>query len=386
MAEASFYPLFPLETEDAIRARWNEWANEGLTSDDPLWVDTRVGSHFQILTEPGVREAARTYDLMGTEMIQAAFARTAWGAYLDEHAFQAGLERLAATRATGEVRFEGANGTPIAAGTVVYSEPSEPGGDPVEFEVTAGGTIAGGFVLRPIRALAAGSAANLSSGSITRMGTPVPGVTVLQLAETVGGTEVETDAALLARIVAEYGAAPVANLLFYEREARKFAGVGDARALAGWNGPNTVLVVLFTAEGGPVASDVVSGFQAVIDPVPGKGQGLAPAGAQVTVQSAQTFAVNISAQLRLEEGYSIDGSDGLVAVDVLVARLLRDYIRTLGPGDEIVLAQVIRAIASVAGVHDVSVTINNVSQNVPVPAAPIPRVPVLSGLSLTEVA
>ena len=65
-------PLFPNETEAAIRLRMNTWANEGVSVEDhDEWVDVREGSFFQIVTEPMVRELARAYDLMGTESLAA---------------------------------------------------------------------------------------------------------------------------------------------------------------------------------------------------------------------------------------------------------------------------------------------------------------------------
>lgn len=97
-------PLYPDQTEETIRARWDAWANEGLTPDQvDEWTDTREGGFFFINTQPGVRECARIYDLMGTEVPAAANPVFAWDEYLDNHAAAVGLERRAATYAEGTI-------------------------------------------------------------------------------------------------------------------------------------------------------------------------------------------------------------------------------------------------------------------------------------------
>ena len=74
-----FPPLYPDQDEDTIRARWQAWANEGLTVDDvDEWVDTRPGSFWYIATSPGVQEAARLYDLAGAEVPAAAMVIWSW--------------------------------------------------------------------------------------------------------------------------------------------------------------------------------------------------------------------------------------------------------------------------------------------------------------------
>jgi hypothetical protein len=159
-----FLPLFPEETEETIRARWDAWANEGLTPDDVEdWTDTREGSFFQINTQTGVREAARVYDVMGTEFVAAGIPFWSWGTYLDDIALTFQLERQAAVKAEGTVTFTGDDGTVIPAGTGVAAEAASEADDAREYETTEEVTIASGTADATIEAQEAGSASDAAA-------------------------------------------------------------------------------------------------------------------------------------------------------------------------------------------------------------------------------
>lgn len=136
-------PLYPNEDEETIRARWNEWANEGLdpVADVDRWTDTREGSMFFICTQPGVRESAREYDLMGTEVIAAATPIFAWGSYLDYHAEVRSIVRLGATRADGFVLLYGTPATVIPAGLTITLPPGDPDEELPVYEVQTAGVL-----------------------------------------------------------------------------------------------------------------------------------------------------------------------------------------------------------------------------------------------------
>lgn len=180
-----FLPLFPEETEEAILARWIVWANEGLTSDDPRWIDTREGGMWRTTQVGSVREFARAYDSM-TEVAAAAFPLWTWGTYLDDHAERDNLTRNAATESVGEVLFTGPAATMLPAGTSVIADAPEVGADTVDFAVSTGGTI-------PAAAAAPGgmSATVQNGGALTFSTTYRYVVTALDDAgETVASAEV----------------------------------------------------------------------------------------------------------------------------------------------------------------------------------------------------
>lgn len=137
-----FLPLYPAETEEAIRARWEAWANEGLTPENvDEWQDVREGSFFQILTTPGIREAAKNYDLLGSEVVAAAFPLWSWSDYLDSLAEPVGVERLSATVATGVATFYGTAGSTVPVGTGIATEGVIEGDPAREFQTVEAGVI-----------------------------------------------------------------------------------------------------------------------------------------------------------------------------------------------------------------------------------------------------
>lgn len=371
-----FIPLFPDETEDAILTRMRAWANEGL---DPAlnadqWTDTREGSQWFIGVRPSVIELAKAYDLVGTEVVAAGMAVWAWGPYLDDHAEIQQLVRLAATPAEGSVTFSGPNGTFIDVGTTMSTEPATPDADVPEFETTASGTISAGTLVLPIVATEGGVAGDVSANAITVPSTPVPaGVTFTNPAATDGGTDVETDEALRLRVVQAYQGKGAGTQRDYVRWAGDWSGVGRVTVIPLWDGPGTVKVIVTDANGQPVSAGVVNGLQADLDPtaVTGQGDGRAPIGATVTVATAVAFAITVAGTVFTEDGYTLDGSGGTVAIRAAIIAALKRYIEAVQPGDEIVFEKVRGIMVTVLGAHDVSgVLLNGATANVAVATSP----------------
>lgn len=480
VGRSELLPLFPEETEEAIRGRWDAWANEGVNpADTEHWVDTREGSFFYIATSPAIREVARVYDLMGTEFVQAGIPVWSWGEYLSDHGLSVDTEREAAAAAEGEVTFEGAVGTEVGVGVRVVAEaPGTGGNEPREFETIEAGTIvanlpnpvnltaadsAGGLLaastifyyvvtavsdegetimsaqatdtttagnrqitlnwddvplatgyriyrslsnggpydflatsgpsayldngaatpnatIRPplsntsglrvtvaVRAVEAGVGWNVPAGAIATLQTQVPNVGAITNPQpTFGGTDPETDEALALKILKAYQGRGPGTQRDYERWALDFGGgIGRATVIPVWNGPGTVLVIVLTADGDPVAATTVEELQLSLDPTAQMGAGTAPIGPTVTVATATGLTIAVVSTIDLEPGYSLDGTGGSTPVRNDVTNALRDYIEHVEPGQEVVRMQVIAAAISVPGVHDVTVlTLNGSTSNI----------------------
>lgn len=350
-----FLPLFPDDDEDAILARMREWANEGLDpeADADSWVDTREGSHWHVCVMPGVRELARLYDLAGSEVPASGFPLWAWGEYLDDHANVQDIERLPATVAQGEVTFTGDEGTLIAAGVVVGVEPASPDDDAPEYEVTEAGTIdASGSITLPIQARETGISGNVGAGAVTVLSTPLSAIEVTNAEAIIGGSEPETDDALRERVIASYRGQGAGNKRDYERWARAWAGVGRATIIPLWAGPGTVKVIVADADGNPLPDAVLEGLQNDLDPNPGRADGEAPVGAHVTVATAVARPLDIEGTVEFEDGYSLDGFGGTIALRADIMRSLRDYVERVESGGEVVAAQISGRVVTVGGVHD----------------------------------
>lgn len=82
-------------------------------------------------------------------------------------------------------------------------------------------------------------------------------------------------------------------------------GIGKFRITPCWNGTNTVKVTILNSENTIASDELVADVQEYLDPnSEGMGNGQAPIGAIVTVNTATKVPVIISCQLTLKEGYS----------------------------------------------------------------------------------
>lgn len=379
-----FLGLFADQDEPTILARMQAWANEGLDpiADADAWVDTREGGHWQTVLMSGIREIARVYDVLGTEVPMSAFVLWAWGTYLDDLAAIYEVERLTATFATGIETFTGPNGTVISAGTTISASPSTPDDPAPAFVVMVAGTIAGGHVDLPIQAQDAGESGNVGANAITIPGTPLPGVTFTNAAATLGGSDPENDDALRKRVLAAVAGKGPGTQRDYVQWAGAIPGVGKVYAVPIWRGPNTVLVMVTDEDGQPLPGGTVTIVQNDLDPVAGQGAGTAPVGATVTVETSIALVINVAATIEYADGYSADGAAGTIAVRPGLLASIAAYLLGVQPGDEVVIARVAGLIATEPGVHDVSgVTLNLAGVNVDVALDP-PQAPQLGTLTI----
>lgn len=188
-------------------------------------VDLTVTSPlYQFLCTVAEQKAA-LWDLM-EDIYYSGFVNYATGTSLDELALVIGITRLPAIHATGTVTFSayGAVTNPllIPAGVVVENADGS-----VQFETTGAATIAIGQVTAdaPIRAIIGGIAGNLSAGMINALVSTRNGIkSVANTNASTGGVNVESDAALRARIVT-YTPSPKATVLAIENAIRAVTGV-----------------------------------------------------------------------------------------------------------------------------------------------------------------
>lgn len=387
-------PLYADQTEEVIWSRRIDWANEGRTLDDvDQWTDTREGSFFYVVSIGGAREDARIYDLMGTEVVAAAHPLFAWESYLDAHAEVQNLLRNAAVQAEGEVTFSGVDGVVVPAGTEVGTEPTTPETFAPEYETLAEGTIAGGVVTVPVRALEGGAAYNVSAGAVVGILSSVDaGVhSVVNAAPIIGGSDTESDESLRARLIEVFGGGIGSwNVQQFKVAALAFGnGIGRVTVIPLWDGPTTVKVIVATEAGDPVTAGTVTGLQNFLDPTPGAGEGDVMVGLQVTVETVGVMDVVVSATVELEPGYSLDGAGGTVELGTVLQARVRGYTEAVESGGEIVIAQEEAALVGIKGVHDVGglqLVIDGgapTAVNVPVPSDPA-KVPSVSAVNLVE--
>lgn len=210
-----------------------------------------------------------------------------------------GIERKQATYAIGQVRVTG-------TGTINIGDLFETG-DGIQFQsVETKSTVNSGTV--NIKALVAGSIGNVPSNTITMFPITLSGFTeVTNEQPTFDGFEAESDSDLLGRYYDRIRTPSTSgNKNQFRNWAKQVTGVGDAKVIPLWNGDNTVKIIIINSTRQPFSPELVAEVQKYIDPnSSGTGEGVAPIGAFVTVESASGVNVDVSAKIILSSGYTL---------------------------------------------------------------------------------
>jgi uncharacterized phage protein gp47/JayE len=311
--------------------------------------------------------AALEFVLAGDRLqtiFEMAFAETTFGEWLDLRAAEHGVVRLPATAATGQVTFTGTNGTLIPGGTEVSTAATE-GVDAQSFITDADVTIAGGEAIAAVTAALAGTAGNVGAGAIQVPVDVIAGVTgVTNAAGTTGGTDEETDADLLERLLFKVRnpgtSGNIADYVTWALEAHE--DVGGAAVVPLEGGAGTVTVALIDDDGQPSAAPVVTAVQNYIAPGGSNaGTGKAPIGAAVTVEAADDVVINVAADLTIEAGYN------QASVEAAVTEAVAAYLREIAfaTDNDVRIAKVTTAIIDTPGVADATtVTLNGGTSNI----------------------
>ena len=253
------------------------------------------------------------------------FPQTAVGEFLDKHAQLRGLERRAATAATGAIRFStdsaAATDLVIPAGTVCLTAGA------VRFETTQEAVLAAGStsVDVPAQAVEPGTAGNAAAGAIRAMAVAPVGIgACTNPAGFSGGTDEEDDEALRTRVLETYQRMPNgANAAFYQQGAMSFPQVAAATVIPRPRGVGSVDVVIATAAGTPdqsLLAEVEDYFEARRE-----------IAVDVQVKAPEVESVTVTARIRPAAG--TDGEVVCQAVEEAVqswfdGRLLgRDVLR-----------------------------------------------------------
>ena len=247
--------------------------------------DTTEGSFFYDLLYPVACEIQVLYNKIDI-LENNAFALTAIGEYLDRKVAEQGITRNLATYAKGTLRITGTPGSVILQGAKAAT-------DSMLYAVDETTEIPdAGFVEVAATCIIEGSGGNTGADTITRFPVTLPGLTaVTNPAAFTGGYDAESDADLLERYLEKVSRPNVSgNTNHYIEWAKEVSGVGDVQVIPLWNGPGTVKVIIVDMDGRPAEAELIAAVQSHIDEC-------RPIGADVTVESAATKDVNISAMI-----------------------------------------------------------------------------------------
>src|SRR5581483_3768681 len=286
---------------------------------------------------------------------------------------------------TGTATFTGATGSIVNTGALAATLAPAPDVPGQVFETTAGGVVdaslgAGqGVVTLPIVAQVAGRAGNVLSGTISQLGSVVPGIaSVTNTAPTAGGADVESDNALQGRVGAALsGTEGAGTVSDYQRWFLQVPGVGFVTVQPHWNGICTVRVLLTDENNNPFTDPTfIANLQALWDPnQDGDGSAAGPIGHIITIATPSSQTVDIALSLGpngFEDGYSYDGDVGTRALRGPITNALQAYITSLPAGAPVVLYKALAAVMDVEGVANiVSLTLNGVSGDLVIPTGDV---------------
>lgn len=256
------------------------------------------------------------------------------------HANPRGISRKTASFASGTVRFSGTVGSAVPIG----AESKTSNG--IAVVTTAGDVIgAGGTVDIAAQAVLAGVSGNLAASMPLTLSAAPPGIlSQASIVNMSGGTDIESDAALLARVLFFMRSPPMGGAKHdYFTWVMSVPGVTDAYIFTQRRAANAVDVVIETTGGLPSAQ-LIADVQAYID-----GDAVRPVGADVLVMAPELVVVNIAASLVLS-GVT------LVSATASITSLLQSYFAGLQVGDMVRRVALQTLITSVPGVLDVTLT------------------------------
>ncbi len=269
-------------------------------------------------------------------IVRQIFPDTADSDMLEHHAAERDLKRKSATYASGTVTVTGTVGTAIAAGLLLKTASD------ASYQTTVAATIGSdGTASVTVQAITAGADGNLDAGVILTWQAPPIGVqssaTVVNM---VGGTDAETDASLLARLLDLIRRPPAGgNKYDYRRWALSVDGASAAYVYPLRRGLGTVDVVITSASGLPSA-EIIAAVQACIDDV-------RPVTAKNSLVLGPTLRdVDHLVRIQPSSGYT------LATATPQVEAAIASYFDTLAPGDNYIRSHLEKLISELPCVAD----------------------------------
>lgn len=316
----------------------------------PADIDASEGGHTWNVSRMAALIAAEICEYIVPEAIKVFSPEYSYGTYLDDHAKTRGMKRRAATAATGEITIKGKEGAVIPLGslfvtTAINDEPS------TEYLTTAAATIPkGGSVTVGVVCATPGISGNAAAATIVHLGSKVDGITsVTNEKPLTGGTEEETDEALILRI-REYdqslGDSFVGSVADYKRWAESVDGAGTAEVIPAKDTSGLVTIVLLDANGDPANEDlrnkVYNYIMSPDDPL----NRLAPTGANLSVEAPVTVEISIKATVELADDATIE------SVKEAYLDLLLAYLPEAMKEGQIKYSRVTSELSKTSGVSD----------------------------------
>ena len=317
--------------------------------------DTREGSYNNTLVS-GVAHVMWKVLQSLDAVVPMVFVDDTSGRYIDLSADSYGIKRKPGARARAEAVFHGVDGTVVKKGKIFMTA------DSLRYSLDSDSIISGGAAEGRLTALEPGAAYNAPAGAIFRQSVNQAGIESVECSAAEGGSDAETDAALVGRYD-EYRRRPPTsgNVAHYMQWALESDGVGAAKVEPLWAGPGTVLVLVAGPKKQPVDGATVAGCAAHIE-------SQRPIGADITVKSADGLAIDVSALVSLRP------STDAAAVGEAFAVALADYLEGIAfTGGPVVYNRIGYILLGLPGVVDFrALAVNSGSADVEVGVGEVP--------------
>jgi uncharacterized phage protein gp47/JayE len=300
---------------------------DNVNSIDPK-LDTRIGSIMYNALAPIALELETAYHEMDM-ILEETFLETASKEYLIKHGNQLGLNINSATSGhfIGEFNVDVEIGSRFNLDEFNYSVISKVS-DPTESNP---------YYIFELVCETAGSEPNSMLGDLTPI-TYVANLSYAKLTSVIiyGEDEEETEA-FRYRLHTHVKNPPVnGNVSQYDEWLADYDGIGKFRTIPCWNGSNTVKLLILNPENESASTELITQVQEYFDPPTsrvnddktdatypqgrGMGNGQAPIGAIITVDTATSVPVVINCELVLKEGYS-DATEAQKSVEKYIESL-----------------------------------------------------------------
>ena len=309
-----------------------------------LDLDKREGSILNTLASANSMSLAKAYIDMG-DILSLGFIEDTFNTYLDKRVGEFGVYRKEGSKATGEIKVTGKEGTVLENGTSFLC-------NDLKFIMLNDVTIGESDDICHVEAEEVGYKYNLSNNSnfvLTEANINIE--SLINEKDFSGGVDVETDEELRNRfrkVVNNPSAS--GNKAHYEEWALEVNGVGRAIVYPLWNGNGTVKVMVVGNDNKPVSHDIVENAKLHIEEN-------MPIGCQLTVTTPTSLNVSIVASVELKEGYEIS------EIKEEFETKLNEYLKTVTT--ELVYSKVYGILVNLLGVGDItSLTINDNTSNI----------------------
>lgn len=277
---------------------------EEMLRDVPDSYDKRVGGIiYNALAPVALKIISKNKEINKVE--SQVFSDTATGKYLDKKAAEEGLRRKSARAAKRKVTFESfipPLGTRFFTTDGLFWRLIEDNIVECESVGYIGNTTLIGDNLVPIDYVEGLEKAVL--GDIE-----------------VFGSNIESDEDFRIRLFEEYqDKKNNSNKAQIKAWAKEIQGVGDAKVISLWDGPNTVKVIIVDEERLPAQQSLIEEVQEYLDPMdyPGEGEGMVDIGTIVTVASAKPLNINVSVKVKAFP-------DNIIKIKETFEKLLDEY-------------------------------------------------------------